>query len=96
MTALNAPLNGDVDRYARTYRKHPRLLAERITEKRAKAQAARQAGDQRTATQYEDQADQLEAARRHLGTCRACGRPLEDPASVDRGVGPSCWRKGLR
>lgn len=25
------------------------------------------------------------------GTCMVCGRRLDDPESVDRGVGPVCW-----
>ena len=25
------------------------------------------------------------------GTCMICGRRLDDPTSVDRGVGPVCW-----
>lgn len=30
--------------------------------------------------------------------CQAegCGRPLTDPESVRRGIGPDCWRKGYR
>jgi len=27
-----------------------------------------------------------------LATC-ACGRPLRDPVSIARGLGPVCWRK---
>lgn len=27
-------------------------------------------------------------------SCRDCGRPLSDPASQARGVGPVCWGKG--
>lgn len=26
------------------------------------------------------------------GTCMVCGRRLDDPESVDRGIGPVCWR----
>ncbi len=25
--------------------------------------------------------------------CRSCGRPLSDPVSVDRGIGPECERR---
>jgi len=26
----------------------------------------------------------------HLGRCGKCGRPLTDPASMERGIGPYC------
>jgi len=26
--------------------------------------------------------------------CRACHRPLHDPSSIRRGVGPVCWEHG--
>lgn len=26
----------------------------------------------------------------HVGRCGACGRPLTDPASIERGLGPTC------
>ena len=26
--------------------------------------------------------------------CRACNRPLSDPESIERELGPECWRKG--
>lgn len=35
---------------------------------------------------------EAELARR--GACRACGRPLSDPESVSRGVGPDCAARG--
>lgn len=27
------------------------------------------------------------------GRCRRCGRPLRNPLSRLRGIGPSCWEK---
>jgi len=30
----------------------------------------------------------------HEGRCACCGRPLTDPVSIERGVGPECFKKG--
>lgn len=29
----------------------------------------------------------------HEGSCGICGRPLTDPTSIQRGIGPDCWSK---
>lgn len=50
----------------------------------------------------EDSADDRLAARALLVAlakaqrCRDCGRPLEDPVSIERGVGPDCADKRAR
>lgn len=31
----------------------------------------------------------------HEGRCCVCGRPLTDPASIERGIGPTCMAKGV-
>ena len=36
-------------------------------------------------------ADSLQAALVALMFCANCGRPLTDPQSVERGIGPDCW-----
>ena len=36
-------------------------------------------------------AGKLHAALVALMFCANCGRPLNDPLSVDRGIGPDCW-----
>lgn len=36
------------------------------------------------------------AGLRAAGQCQRCGRPLSDPVSVRRGVGPDCWASGYR
>lgn len=36
-------------------------------------------------------ADQLHAALVALMYCANCGRPLADPVSIERGIGPDCW-----
>lgn len=36
----------------------------------------------------------LTGALRAAGRCSICGRPLKDPASIARGVGPDCLAKG--
>jgi hypothetical protein len=36
-------------------------------------------------------ADKLHAALVSLMFCGNCGRPLNDPVSIGRGIGPDCW-----
>ena len=36
----------------------------------------------------------LKPRRPALAKCRCCHHPLSDPASIARGVGPSCWARG--
>jgi len=38
-------------------------------------------------------ADKLHAALIALMFCANCGRPLTDPVSIDRGIGPDCWHE---
>jgi len=48
------------------------------------AAAARARGDH-------PHAGKLHAALVALMFCANCGRPLNDPLSIDRGIGPDCW-----
>ena len=41
-------------------------------------------------------ASALRSELRSQDRCADCGRPLEDPESVARGVGPDCWGKRAR
>jgi hypothetical protein len=62
-----------------------RLYAENWPRKAAKLAAeARARGDH-------PHADRLHAELISLMFCAKCGRPLEDPVSVERGIGPDCW-----
>jgi hypothetical protein len=36
-------------------------------------------------------ADRLHAALVAMMFCANCGRPLADPVSIERGIGPDCW-----
>lgn len=29
----------------------------------------------------------------HMGKCGCCGRPLTVPESIERGIGPECWKR---
>ena len=53
--------------------------------------AARLAADARERGDH-PHADQLHAALIALMYCANCGRPLNDPVSIDRGIGPDCWQ----
>ncbi|HEX6520947.1 MAG TPA: DUF6011 domain-containing protein [Streptosporangiaceae bacterium] len=50
------------------------------------AAAARERGDQPHASQFH-------RALVALMFCANCGRPLEDPVSIGRGIGPDCWTR---
>ena len=91
-----APLGPLAAFWARTYETMPRKASDAILRARMKAQEARQAGDRQLAEDYEEAGDVLEAILTKQARCRACGRALEDPVSVARGVGPDCWEKGRR
>jgi hypothetical protein len=61
------------------------LFAERHPRRAAKlAEECRARGDR-------PHADKLHAALVALMFCANCGRPLEDPLAIDRGIGPDCW-----
>lgn len=88
-----APLGPLAALWARTYEEMPRKAADAIRRARTKAQEARQSGDRQLAEDYEEAGDALEAILRKKTRCRECGRGLDDPVSVARGVGPDCWAK---
>jgi hypothetical protein len=52
--------------------------------------AAKFAGECR-ANNSRPHADRLQAALAALMYCANCGRPLSDPLSIERGIGPDCW-----
>ncbi len=74
--ALAAHLGADLDA----------LYAEHYPRK-----AARLAADCRGRGDH-PHADRLHAALVALMFCASCGRPLTDPLSIDRGIGPDCWQ----
>lgn len=64
-----------------------RVYAQNWPRKAARlAEEARARGDQR-------HADSLHSALVALMFCANCGRPLDDPMSIERGIGPDCWQK---
>lgn len=79
--------------YARTYAAHPGKAARKLRWVCLQLAAARAAGDERTADQWDDARGQLEALLNNSGRCRCCGRTLRDPASVKAGIGPECAKE---
>lgn len=64
-----------------------RLYAENWPRKAARlAEECRARGDH-------PHADSLQRALVALMYCANCGRPLVDPESIDRGIGPDCWER---
>jgi Family of unknown function (DUF6011) len=54
--------------------------------------AAKLAADYRSRGE-DPRADRLHDALVALMYCANCGRPLADPASIERGIGPDCWSR---
>ena len=52
--------------------------------------AARLAAERRERGDH-PHAERLHTALVRLMFCANCGRPLQDPVSIDRGIGPDCW-----
>ena len=73
--AFSAYLGVDLDALFAEH--HPRRAAKLAEECRAR-------GDH-------PHTDKLHAALVALMFCANCGRPLNDPVSIDRGIGPDCW-----
>jgi Family of unknown function (DUF6011) len=73
--ALAAHLSADIDELFAEH--HPRRAAKLAEECRARGE--------------HPHADKLQAALVALMFCANCGRPLQDPLSIDRGIGPDCW-----
>jgi hypothetical protein len=73
--ALAAYLGADLDTLYAE--RHPRRAANLAADCRAR-------GDH-------PHADKLHAELIALMFCANCGRPLTDPESIDRGIGPDCW-----
>jgi Family of unknown function (DUF6011) len=73
--AFAAYLGADLDTLFAEH--HPRRAAKLAAECRAR-------GDH-------PHADKLHASLVALMFCANCGRPLDDPLSIDRGIGPDCW-----
>lgn len=40
-----------------------------------------------------DPLGELSRRGKDLGWCACCGRPLSNQESVDRGIGPDCWKR---
>ena len=75
--ALADHLGADID--VLYAEEHPRGAAKLAAECRAR-------GD-------DPHADRLQAALVALMFCANCGRPLVDPVSIERGIGPDCWQQ---
>jgi hypothetical protein len=73
--ALAAWLGADLDQVFAEH--YPRKAAKLAAESRAR-------GD-------DPHAHKLHAVLVALMFCANCGRPLADPVSVERGIGPDCW-----
>jgi hypothetical protein len=78
------------DMHVREAKVRPVKTALRLA--RANADLARGIDVELNRARVEDWRDGLQLA----DACQACGRPLEDPVSKARKIGPTCWAKGKR
>lgn len=75
------------------YRRRPGLAADAAERHRHMAEAARRNGELNDAVHHWDRVDAYNAVLDELEHCRRCGRPLTNPESVARRIGPECWAK---
>jgi hypothetical protein len=84
-----------IDLYERTYRNTPYKAAQRHRWALHDARQALLEGDQRRAEHSTRTAAAIQAVLDKQVRCRRCGRHLEKPESVARGIGPECHGKPL-
>jgi hypothetical protein len=76
--------------------RHPGKIARQLAYVEAHRDAAKARGDAEALADLERRAEALAGMLARAHRCRHCGRPLEDPVSVARGIGSTCWAKGAR
>lgn len=76
--------------------RHPGKTAQQLAHYRQRLEAARAAGELGVGATLERQVGRLEGMLKAADRCRHCGRPLEDPVSIARGIGSTCWARGAR
>lgn len=76
--------------------RHPGKVAGQAAHYRRRAAALRAVNNLDEAERLEAHAARLTAQLTAAERCRHCGRPLEDPVSVSRGIGSTCWSRGHR
>jgi len=87
--ALDRPDRGGA--ISRALADHIGADVDHIYAKRYPRKAAKLAAECRARGDH-PHADKLHTALVALMFCSNCGRPLTDPESVNRGIGPDCWQ----
>lgn len=77
--------------FARVLAEHLAVDPDQVYAENWPRKAARLAADRRAAGDH-PHADRLQTALIALMFCANYGRPLVDPVSIDRGIGPDCWQ----
>lgn len=75
--------------------KHPRKAAAEISVRKIRILVTKSEipGANYDVEREQEHIDALEAALRGANRCIRCGTPLQDPQSVERGIGPDCWAR---
>lgn len=87
---LDRPGRGGV--FARVLAEHLGADVDEVFAQHYPRKAARLAAECRARGDH-PHAEKLHAALVALMFCANCGRPLVDPVSIDRGIGPDCWER---
>jgi Family of unknown function (DUF6011) len=76
-------------------RKHPRKAAAEIMVRKLRILVTNEGipGANYDVESEQEHIDALEGALRADNRCIRCGTPLQDPESVERGIGPDCWAR---
>jgi hypothetical protein len=78
--------------FARVLADHLRVDADNVYAENYPRKAAQLAADLR-ADGNTRRSDWIRESLVQLMFCANCGRPLGDPVSIDRGIGPDCWER---
>jgi hypothetical protein len=80
----------------KAYERRPGLAAQKAAWHRQQAELCHQRGEPDHEVHHYDRADNYEAVLDRLVRCRRCGRELTDPVSIERKIGPECYRRDAR
>jgi len=82
--------------FSHVYVRNPGKAAQQLAAKRkriAELEAGAPARPFEDVAEHRKVAARLEQAFRDTGRCQDCGKPLTDPTSVARGIGPDCFAR---
>jgi DNA repair exonuclease SbcCD ATPase subunit len=80
----------------REARRHPRRWAQKLGEIERQRDEAKAKGNDAEADRLSAMVDGIREGLKGSDACGICGRKLENPESIARGIGTECWAQGKR